>query len=803
MQALHAHLLMDDTKAGSPKENCITVGATRVSVLMPQVLRIEHDKSMTFTDEPTQSIWYRDQGKVDFTHAQSGAHLTIQTQKAAFTVDTARGKLLYVEIDGKVIHPNARNNLKGTARTLDMTFGAIPLKDGVLSSDGVALLDDSRSLILENGMTAERKATGTDLYVFAFGTEYIAAVQALYALSGNAPLVPRFALGNWWSRYHAYTQEEYQELMLTFARKDIPLTVATIDMDWHWVDVTKHFPDAFDKKAHGFALIGSHQPGWTGYSWNTELFPDPKGFLAFLHKQGLKTTVNLHPALGFRCFEDCYADMAKAMGIDPAEKKTVEFDIADTRFINNYLDIGHHTHEQNGVDFWWIDWQQGTKSALAGLDPLWSLNHYHYLDSGRSEKRPLILSRYAGIGSHRYPLGFSGDTAMTWRVLRFQPYFTATAANCGYTWWSHDIGGHHSGVHDDELYTRWVQFGVFSPILRLHSTANALFGKEPWNYTRPTERLVTDALRLRHSLIPYIYSMNYRNYAEGRALCEPLYYTDPQAQDAYRCKNGYMFGSELLVCPVTSRCDKRTRHAKTKVYLPKGRWTNFFTGEIYIGGRTVTVHSDMDSIPVFAKSGAVIPMSLDAGNRTANPEQMLLRLYRGNGDFTLYEDDGETKAFETGDCSKTSIRLREQDDTLTLTLNGATANPYSPANRAFTLHFADVVSAREVQATANGAPVKADTTSSPEAGVTVTLAPLPIETALEIRLVGITARQNPPYPERIRRILTQYNAGNIRKSVTYMGLAHKKSREEAIAAAKRVTNRQLRAWLLEALCDME
>lgn len=796
MAVLHPHLTVK-TRAAVPQENCVTVGCTRVSVLLPQVIRIEFDKQKAFTDMPTQSIWYRDFGKTDFTHQLANNRLKLQTEQAEFTVNTANGKLISVRLDGRTVRPNPRNNLKGTARTLDGTFGPIPLKDGVVSKDGVALLDDSKSLILQDdGMVAARESAEQDIYVFAFGENHIGAVQALLKLTGGIPLVPRFVLGNWWSRYYPYSQSEYENLMLEFARKEIPLTVATIDMDWHWVDLKKHFSGNYNKNAWGGT------GGWTGYSWNTDLFPDPKGFLRFLHEQGLKTTLNLHPAAGFRDFEDCYAAMAKAMGIDPSKKETVEFDIADAKFINSYLDIGHHPHEENGVDFWWMDWQQGTKSKVKGLDPLWSLNHYHYLDSGRDTRRPLLLSRYAGIGSHRYPLGFSGDTSMNWKVLRFQPYFTVTAANCGYTWWSHDIGGHHFGEHSDELYIRWVQFGVFSPILRLHSTQNDLFGKEPWNYSWTAEHLVTEALRLRHSLIPYIYTMNYRSHTEGRALCEPLYYTCPEAQAAYDCKNGYMFGSELLVCPVTSKCDKHTKRAETAVYLPEGRWTNFFTGEIYEGGKTVHVHSDLNTLPVFAKSGAIVPMAQDKGNGAGNPENLLLRVYRGDNVFTLYEDDGETRAYENGAQSFTKFTLRESGRTVTFTCDGTAKQAYLPEKRRFTLQFADIVAAKTVQVSAGGAPCAFEMTQSPEQGVTVTLSAQPVGAEFSVTLEGVTVRENPLYSERIRKILTLCNANNSKKSATYQGLKGKQTREAAVAAAKRVKNRKVRAWLLEVLCDM-
>lgn len=796
MAGLHSHLTVQ-TRAAAPQENCVTAGNVRVSVLLPQVIRIECDKVKHFTDMPTQSIWYRDFGKVDFTHKILGNRLTVQTAEAVFTVNTANGKLISVQMNGKTVRPNPRNNLKGTARTLDGTVGPIPLKDGVLSKDGVALLDDSKSLLLKvDGMVSVRESDERDIYVFAFDKDRIGAVQALLKLTGEIPLVPRFVLGNWWSRYYPYTQSEYENLMLEFRRKDIPLTVATIDMDWHWVDLKKHFAGDYKKDTWYGA------DGWTGYSWNTDLFPDPKGFLQFLHQQGLKTTLNLHPAAGFRDFEDCYPEMAKAMGVDAAKKEPVQFDIADAKFINNYLDIGHHPHEENGVDFWWMDWQQGTKSKVKGLDPLWSLNHYHYLDSGRSERRPLLLSRYAGIGSHRYPLGFSGDTAMNWRVLKFQPYFTVTAANCGYTWWSHDIGGHHFGEHSDELYIRWVQFGVFSPILRLHSTQNDLFGKEPWNFSWTAQHLVTDALRLRHSLIPYIYTMNYRSYTEGRALCEPLYYTCPEAREAYACKNGYMFGTQLLVCPVTSKCDKHTKRAETAVYLPEGRWTNFFTGEIYEGGKTVHVHSDLNTLPVFAKSGAIIPMSQDTGNGAGNPANLLLRVYRGDNEFTLYEDDGETKAYQNGVQSFTKFILCESENALTLTCGGTAKQSYLPENRRFTLQFADVTAAESVQVLVDGSPCACEVTQSPEKGVAVTLPAQSVESGFTVTLRGLTVRENPPYIERIRKILTLYNANNSKKSATYMGLKNKKTYETAVSAVKRVKNRKLRAWLLEALCDM-
>ena len=204
----------------------------------------------------------------------------------------------------------------------------------------------------------------------------------------------------------------------------------------------------------------------------------------------------MHPRDGIRAFEEPYAKAAATVGVDAEAQEPVEFDLTNPRFVRAYFDM-HHDLETEGVDFWWLDWQQGGVTRQPGLDPLWVLNHLHYLDSGRDGRWPLTFSRFAGPGSQRYPVGFSGDTVVTWKSLKFQPYFTATASNIGYGWWSHDIGGHMFGYRDEELEARWYQLGVFSPINRLHSTCSPFSGKEPWNFHEPVRSAMVDVLRLR------------------------------------------------------------------------------------------------------------------------------------------------------------------------------------------------------------------------------------------------------------------------------------------------------------------
>ncbi len=732
----------------------------RFSVLTPRLLRVEYDKNGIFTDEPTQAIINRNFDKPEFKVIEDNNCVIIVTTRTMFKYDTAKHRMLGISLKGgKTLNKFNKNNLKGTYRTLDATIGEIKLGDGLMSRDGVAVYDDSKSLILnENGTIGERLNSKIDEYYFAYNHDYRGCLKDFFSLSGEVPLVPRYCLGNWWSRYKAYTQQEYVDLMNKFIEKEIPITVATIDMDWHWVDVKERF-----FKNEKLSLNNSipenifQGDGWTGYSWNTELFPDYKGFLKWLKDKNFKITVNLHPAQGVRYFEDMYEDFAKAMGVDPATKKRIKFDITDPRYIDAYFNILHKPYEDQGVDFWWIDWQQGKNTKLKNLDPLWALNHYHTLANNKDNNRPLILSRYAEIGSHRYPLGFSGDTAINWDCLKFQPYFTSTATNVGYTWWSHDIGGHHQCSKDDELYTRWVEYGLYSPIMRLHSTSNEFMGKEPWKHNFQAEQIAVRTLRERHALIPYLYSMNYRTHKNCLAICEPMYYAYPETEEAYNVRNQYFFGTELLIAPITEKINPKTFLASTDVWLPEGRWTDIYTGAIYEGGKKLKMYRGIESIPVLAKEGAIIPLSSnDRDNNSDNPKNMTVRVYRGNNSFELYEDDGITKDYQNGNFAKTLFENSENGNDVTFTINSASGNCSTlPKTRKYTLVFEDILSADEISVEYNGKEGKFDVSYTSDK-MTITLESKSPKTNIIVSLKGIKARANKSKKEMIIELVTKY-----------------------------------------------
>lgn len=681
------------TNGKALSDNVITGEKYRFTVLTERLIRMEYDASGTFEDRATQHVFYRDFPKSAFTAASDGKTLTVETEYLTLSYlenEPFSKESLTVELKTKPFTAwhfgDALTNLKGTARTLDRADAEIPLHDGVCSKDGIALLDDSNAAVLDGNWFALRNPE-TDVYLFAYAHAYKDAVKALIRLTGALPFLPAYALGNWWSRYYAYSEEEYEALIERFENEEIPFSVAIIDMDWHWTEVPE------DSAWEG--MLG--KIGWTGYSWNTDLFPDYKRFLDFVHAHNLKTAMNLHPAQGVRYFEDMYREMAEKCGIDPDSKKPVKFDGLNPEFMKNYFDVLHHPYEEDGVDFWWMDWQQGTNywwihddehpaNPLEVIDPLWLLNHLHILDIERNGKRPMFFSRYSGIGSQRYPIGFSGDTVITWEALDFQPYFTNTASNVAYAWWSHDIGGHMRGYRDDELATRWVEYGVFSPINRLHSTKNEFTRKEPWVFSLEHELIQEWYLKLRHRLFPYLYTMNYRAHTESEPLIQPMYYEAPETEAAYEVKNEYRFGTELIVAPVTKPMGKGSRTAETEVWLPEGLWFDAFLGLHYEGGRKRKVYRQLDEYPVFAKAGAIIPTQDDEGDNVLGlRENLTVYVFPGaDGSFTMYEDAGDGSEWQSGEQVTTGFTLEWKDEAV-LTLHCPTgATGLLPKTRNYT-----------------------------------------------------------------------------------------------------------------------
>ena len=620
-------------------ENYVVKGEKyRITVLTERLFRLEYSKDGVFEDRATRLAFNRAFAKPEFEYYREDGYLHVVTKYLHLTYDEKEFSEAGLQIElsstkqyqtkywyyGRILP----RNLGGTLRTLDGVNGAKELPDGLLTEHmGYSVVDDSKTIAIgEDGWPVPVTNERIDLYFFGYFQAPEECIKDFYKLSAPVPLLPRYSLGNWWSRYYKYTQEEYLALMDKFKEKNVPLSVGIVDMDWH---VTRSADDRVK---------------WTGFTWNENLFPNYKEFLSDMHSRGLKTALNLHPREGVLADEKQYADMCEAVG-KTQDGKPVGFDASDRRFMEGYFKNLLHPYEKDGVDFWWMDWQQPGGTKKKGYDVLWMLNHCHYLDGCKDGKRHLNFSRYAEKGSHRYPIGFSGDTVISWESLNFQPYFTATASNVGFSWWSHDIGGFASGVRCPELYTRWVQLGVFSPIFRLHSAPNEYISKEPWKWGEEAEKIACDFMRLRHRMIPYIYTMMVRNHEEGIPFIRPMYHVDPTMAESYGVKNEYWFGSQLIAAPITQKRDGNTGLAAVKVWLPRGKYVDFFNGRVYLGGRMQNVYRKLNEMPIFAKAGAIVPLADgEITNSTDNPSSIEIRVFGGaDGAFTMVEDNGKIK----------------------------------------------------------------------------------------------------------------------------------------------------------------
>jgi alpha-glucosidase (family GH31 glycosyl hydrolase) len=713
----------------------ILAGNARFTVLTSRLIRLEYDPAGAFEDRPSQAFWFRKQPVPRFKIRENQGvmeiitdhlQLTYRASAAGFTNENLQIRLLKTENLWHFGDSDMRN-LGGTVRTLDTRDGAVSLPAGLNSRSGWSVIDDSKSLVFNaHGWLEARKSATTaaahehyrDFYFFGYGSDFASCLRDFCRISGPIPMVPRWALGNWWSRYWPYSHETLMDVVRGFKENGIPLSVLVVDMDWHIVK----------NDYHG---------GWTGYTWNRELFPDPRGFLDTVHGEGLHTCLNLHPHAGVHPHEDAYEEFSRFMGIDPSSKKPVEFDVADPRYMTGYFRYLHHPHEQMGIDFWWMDWQQGEKTKLEGLDPLWLLNHLHYHDLGRDgKKRPMIFSRWGEWGNHRYPIGFSGDTVVSWKSLAFQPYLTAAAANTGYCYWSHDIGGHMQGTEDDELYLRWIQCGVFSPVMRIHATCNKYQDRRPWMRSSGFLAPAREIMQLRHRLIPYMYSMSYKTWRESVPMIRPMYFDFPDHELAYSCGWQYRFGSELLAAPITSPRDQDIQLARQVVWLPRGHWYDFFTGEHFSGDRVVSIYRDSDEVPLFARAGAIVPLATDAqwGN-TGNPECMDIHCFAGtDGEFELYEDDGVTTGYTKNEYCITRLRQKWSADKLEIIMEPASgALKLIPERRTWRLVITGVSQDARAECRAANALVSAHTAYDPaRERLTIALPSVPVTGKLTV-----------------------------------------------------------------------
>ena len=690
-------------------EAVVTSGRARFTVLTPRMIRIQYSTKGLFEDRATFAVINRNLPLPDFSTREENGFLYIETgqltlrYKIGSTISASlkspNNLSITMNLNGRDViwYPGKEDalNLKGTKRTLDTASGdnqRPDLEDGIISRAGWALIDESPKTKRGDGSTTFAfegqvdgidwlakpvDANALDWYFMGYGHDYKDAIGDYIKIAGRQPLPPLYVLGYWYSKYQRYSQQDFINLVNEMRQNDIPLDVMIYDMDWHL-------------------------DGWTGWTWNKSLIPNPQGLINWMHSQGLKVGLNLHPADGVANYEDHFSEIAKDMNISGDR---VPWMLEDSTFYRSMFRHIIREREREGVDFWWIDWQQNLTSFYTdGLGETFWCNHVFFNDMrlNRTDRRPFIFHRWGGLGSHRYPIGFSGDTYSTFCSLAFQPYFTATASNVCFGYWGHDLGGHlQIAPTNSELMLRWLQFGVFSPIFRTHGASQE--GNERRIWKLDNFPMLLDCVNLRYQLMPYIYTAARQAYDTGISICRPLYYDWPEENEAYRQEGEYMFGDDILVSPIVTAADDNQK-AFHKTWLPEGSWYDVSHNEMVEGATTISHYYGMGDIPYFVKAGAVVVCDPPMKNLKKASSSLVVKVYPGSdGEMTLYEDAGDTQDYENGAYATTTFSQMRTPSELSLTIAPRQGHyDEMPAEQSYQVVF--ILEDEPSEVTVNGVP---------------------------------------------------------------------------------------------------
>lgn len=604
-------------------------------------------------------------------------------------------------------------------------MGSAQTEPGLLSRNGWHLINDSRKEIFVNGQITERPITHlNDFYFFAYGHDYKAALKSLTKISGEIPMNRKYVHGSWYCRWWDYSAEEFLNLAKEYKEHDFPLDVLVMDMGWHTQKEAKI----------GMGHAGNY--GWTGYTWNKKLIPNPKQLLKTLKDDNIFVSLNDHPHDGLRPHEENYGPFMKAMGADTTNRNILLFDPANKKYMDNFFKYALKPSEDIGVDFWWLDWQQDyvlpVVQGFRNLQHLPLLNYEYFNHSKSDNKRGLLFSRWAGWGSHRTPIQFSGDAGSTWEMLKFQVPFTATSSNVGCFYWAHDVGGFW-GDKNTELYIRWTQFALTTSSLRTHSIYDKNLDRRPWLWGDQAESAMRKVYHLRSQLMPYIYSSAYQGHSESLPLVRSMYIEYPDLEEAYNRPQQYLFGDLLLSAPIVSAGKGENFVSSQEVWFPQNDvWYDIETNEKHNGGSKVNIKKDIYSFPLFVKGGTPLPLQpYKERMATAALDTLIIRCYPGEigktGTYKLYEDDGISNDYKSGKylISKLSYTQKSANSAL-IQVDNFEGNGYKdqPKSRVYKIEL-PVTNISKVAV--NGKKVKF------QAGV-ITTQKLPIDKPLQIAI---------------------------------------------------------------------
>ena len=659
---LHVHYL---PKSGAtPASLVMAPPATGATPFRPQVR--QSGDTVTLRSDRLVATWNKRSGKLDVSDAQ-GRPLLQQADLAAL----AQGRIVLAHAAGDALYgiggydafeKNTRAGIlrtgKQVAKAGEQGHAGAPF---VWSTAGYGVLVDcdGADFALAGGRITIDQYDRPDADYYLLAGTPTELFGELANLSGHAELFPKWANGFINSQW-GIDEQEFRDIVATYRAKHIPLDAFTFDFDW---------------KDWG--------KDWGEFSWNPVKFPDgASGKLkADMDALGVHMTGIMKPRVHVDTVEGRYAT-AHDLWL-PGEKaspdyfshlpvKDIDFDKPAARawWFNPQLAHSFDT----GIVGWWNDEADTTKSNTQFL------NMQRATYDGQRAHSPLrvwSINRDFWLGAQRYAYGlWSGDIATGWASMAGQRERMLSAIDVGEMQWGMDGGGFH-GHPSDENYARWIEFGAFTPIFRVHGELNEK--RQPWKYGPVAEAAATKAIRLRYALLPYIYSYQHRASTQGVGLVQPLAFAWPQDANLRNDVQSWLFGDWLLVSPVVEQGQTEKR-----IYLPAGTWTDWFSGKVYQGGQTITVATDAkqwDDIPLFIRAGAIIPTQpvMDwTGEHPVATVSVDVFPAATATHFDYYDDDGETYDYQRGTYFLQRLATQRTGDTVSFSTAAATGS-YHPA----------------------------------------------------------------------------------------------------------------------------
>lgn len=646
----------------------------RITILTDRLVRLEYDEGGLFNNYETAIVKNRNFDLVEFNKQEDENVISFETRYFVLKYYKNRsfkgGNITCTSKNGKTWFYGDKEikNLKSCGVSLDnvTNFNINMLGNGLFSFEGYATIDDSYGPFFDEGsnlIIPEFSKDHIDIYLFMYDKDFGLCLSDYYKLTSKPALIPRYALGNWWSRDAGYNEDDVINLIEKFKRNNIPLSIFLLDNGWN--RGSNNLPDIK-----------------VGYTFNNDLFPNVQDFINKLHANDIKLGVKINPKYGFlptERFYDTTLGYKKAM-----ENGVIPFNPNSMQDIDIFLKLYINPLRNEGVDLIWNDYDENDRKNL------YLLNYYMLKNNTDSENRNLVLSRNSMYDAHLFNVLYSGHLPSDWKTLSILPFYNLNSANMGISFWSHDISGSLDGIEDSELYTRSLQFGVFSPILRFNAIKGEYFKKEPWKWDVLTNNISSKYLRLRHKLIPYIYSESYKYYKDGTPLIRPFYYNNLVFYDDPNYVNQYYFGSEFMISPIVKPMDSMINRTIQRFYMPSGVWYDFTTGKRFMGDNKYLAFYPIEDYPIFVKRGSIIPMAADESLMSfKNPQTLEIHVFPGESNtYHLYEDDGESNRYVRGEYVITELDYNYRASNYTLiirTVEGV--NTVLPEKRNYRIVF--------------------------------------------------------------------------------------------------------------------